>query len=88
MPAPWKYPQESRERAIRLHLLPEVVCEVGTDPEVYLDVDIMGRADIVAIVAPGARFTPIGRAYLHYPMAGGREGERTSIVPTAAPCPT
>ncbi len=41
---------------IPLHPMPEVVCEVGKDPGLYLD------ADIVAIVAPGARCTLVGRA--------------------------
>lgn len=64
---------------IPFHLLPDVVREVGADTEVHLDTGIMSGADIVAAVAPGARFTLIGRAYLYGLMAGGRDGVDRAI---------
>ncbi len=59
---------------VPIHLLPEVVREVGADTEVHLDTGIMSGADIVAAVALGARFTMVGRAYLYGLMAGGEAG--------------
>jgi L-lactate dehydrogenase (cytochrome) len=65
---------------IPFHLLPDVVKEVGSDLEVWLDTGIMSGADIVASVALGAKFTLIGRAYLYGLMAGGREGVDRTIT--------
>ncbi len=64
---------------VPLHLLPDVVREVGRDVEVHLDTGIMNGADIVAAVALGARFTMVGRAYLYGLMAGGRDGVDRAI---------
>jgi L-lactate dehydrogenase (cytochrome)/glycolate oxidase len=62
-----------------LHLLPEVVKEVGSQLEVHLDTGIMSGQDIVVALAHGARFTLIGRAYLYGLMAGGRPGVDRTI---------
>lgn len=59
---------------VPFHLLPEVVREVGTDVEIWLDTGVMSGADIVAAVALGARNVLIGRAYVYGLMAGGRAG--------------
>ncbi|MDQ3307848.1 MAG: alpha-hydroxy-acid oxidizing protein [Actinomycetota bacterium] len=64
---------------VPFHLLPDVVREVGSDVEVYLDTGIMSGADVVAAVAHGARFTWVGRAYLYGLMAGGRAGVDRAI---------
>ena len=40
---------------------------------------IASRADVVAAVALGARFTLVGRAYLYGLMAGGRAGVDRAI---------
>ena len=60
-------------------LLPEVVREVGKDLDVTMDTGIMHRADIVAAMAMGAKFTFIGRAYLYGLMAGGEAGVTRAI---------
>jgi isopentenyl diphosphate isomerase/L-lactate dehydrogenase-like FMN-dependent dehydrogenase len=59
---------------VPFYLLPDVVREVGSDVEVWLDTGIMSGADVVAAVAHGAQFTLVGRAYLYGLMAGGRRG--------------
>jgi L-lactate dehydrogenase (cytochrome) len=64
---------------VPFRLLPDVVREVGSDTEVWLDTGIMSGQDVVASVAHGARFTLIGRAYLYGLMAGGREGVDRTI---------
>lgn len=64
---------------IPFRILPEVVREVGSDAEVWLDTGIMSGQDIVASIAHGAHFTLIGRAYLYGLMAGGREGVDRTI---------
>ncbi len=64
---------------IPFHLLPDVVREVGKDTEVMVDTGIMNRADIVASIALGAKFTLVGRAYLYGLMAGGRAGVDRTI---------
>lgn len=65
---------------VPFRLLPDVVREVGSDTEVWLDTGIMSGQDVVASVAHGARFTLIGRAYLYGLMAGGREGVDRTIA--------
>ena len=65
---------------VPFRLLPDVVREVGSDTEVWLDTGIMTGQDVVASVAHGARFTLIGRAYLYGLMAGGREGVDRTIA--------
>lgn len=68
---------------VPLHLLPDVVREVGSRLEVHLDTGITSGQDIVAALAHGARFTLIGRAYLYGLMAGGRAGvDRTIAILT------
>lgn len=62
-----------------LHLLPDVVREVGSQVEVHVDTGIMSGQDILAALANGARFTLIGRAYLYGLMAGGRPGVDRAI---------
>jgi L-lactate dehydrogenase (cytochrome) len=57
-----------------LHLLPEVIREIGNKAEVHVDTGIMHGADVIAAIACGAKFTWIGRAYLYGLMAGGRAG--------------
>jgi len=64
---------------VPFHLLPDVVREIGTDTEVWLDTGIMSGQDVVASVAHGAHFTLVGRAYLYGLMAGGREGVDRTI---------
>lgn len=64
---------------VPLHLLPEVVREVGKDLEIHLDTGIMHGADIAAALALGANFTLIGRAYLYGLMAGGEPGVNRAI---------
>jgi isopentenyl diphosphate isomerase/L-lactate dehydrogenase-like FMN-dependent dehydrogenase len=64
---------------VPFHLLPDVVREVGSDVDVWLDTGIMSGGDIVAAVAHGARFTLVGRAYLYGLMAGGRRGVDRAI---------
>ncbi len=64
---------------IPLHLLPDVVREVGDDLEIHLDTGITHGADIVAALALGARFTLVGRAYLYGLMAGGEAGVDRTI---------
>jgi len=64
---------------VPFRLLPDVVREVGSDTEVWIDTGIMSGQDVVASVAHGARFTLIGRAYLYGLMAGGREGVDRTI---------
>ena len=64
---------------VPVHLLPEVVREVGMDTEVMVDTGIMNGADIVASMALGAKFTLVGRAYLYGLMAGGRRGVDRTI---------
>jgi L-lactate dehydrogenase (cytochrome)/glycolate oxidase len=59
---------------VPLHLLPEVVKDVGNRAEVHIDTGIMHGADVVAALATGAKFTWIGRAYLYGLMAGGKPG--------------
>ena len=65
---------------VPFRLLPDVVREVGSDTEVWLDTGIMSGQDVVASVAHGARFTLIGRAYLYGLMAGGRDGVDQTIA--------
>jgi L-lactate dehydrogenase (cytochrome) len=64
---------------VPFHVLPQVVRQVGSDVEVWLDTGIMSGADIVAAIAHGAQFTLIGRAYLYGLMAGGRDGVDRAI---------
>jgi L-lactate dehydrogenase (cytochrome) len=64
---------------VPFYLLPDVVREVGSDVEVWLDTGIMSGGDVVAAVAHGARFTLVGRAYLYGLMAGGRRGVDRAI---------
>jgi isopentenyl diphosphate isomerase/L-lactate dehydrogenase-like FMN-dependent dehydrogenase len=64
---------------VPFYLLPEVVRDVGSDVEVWLDTGIMSGGDIVAAVAHGARFTLVGRAYLYGLMSGGRRGVNRAI---------
>ncbi len=64
---------------IPVHLLPEVVKEVGGRAEIHVDTGIMHGADIVTAIANGAKFTWIGRAYLYGLMAGGKEGVDRSL---------
>jgi L-lactate dehydrogenase (cytochrome) len=64
---------------VPFHLLPDVVSEVGSDVEVWIDTGIMSGADVVAAIAHGARFTLVGRAYLYGLMAGGRRGVDRAI---------
>jgi isopentenyl diphosphate isomerase/L-lactate dehydrogenase-like FMN-dependent dehydrogenase len=64
---------------VPFYVLPDVVREVGSDVEVWLDTGIMSGADIVAAIAHGARFTLVGRAYLYGLMAGGRRGVDRAI---------
>lgn len=64
---------------IPVHLLPEVVKEVGERAEIHVDTGIMHGADIVTAIASGAKFTWIGRAYLYGLMAGGKEGVDRSL---------
>jgi len=59
---------------VPLHLLPEVIKEVGNKAEVHVDTGIMHGQDVVAALASGAKFTWIGRAYLYGLMAGGKSG--------------
>lgn len=46
------------------HVLPDVVAAAGDDVEVHLDTGIMSGQDVVAVIAHGARFILVGRAYL------------------------
>ena len=64
---------------VPLHLLPEVVKEVGNKAEVHVDTGIMHGQDVVAALASGAKFTWIGRAYLYGLMAGGKSGVDKSL---------
>jgi len=64
---------------VPLHLLPEVVEEVGNKAEVHVDTGIMHGQDVVAALASGAKFTWIGRAYLYGLMAGGKSGVDKSL---------
>lgn len=64
---------------VPLHLLPEVVEEVGNRAEVHVDTGIMHGQDVVAALASGAKFTWIGRAYLYGLMAGGKSGVDKSL---------
>lgn len=64
---------------VPLHLLPEVVKEVGNKTEVHVDTGIMHGQDVVAALASGAKFTWIGRAYLYGLMAGGKSGVDKSL---------
>src|SRR5699024_11057787 len=64
---------------VPFHLLPEAAREAGADTAAGVDTGIMHGADIVAAVAPGARFTPPGRAYLDGLMAGGGPGVDRTI---------
>jgi L-lactate dehydrogenase (cytochrome)/glycolate oxidase len=59
---------------VPIHLLPEVIKEVGDKAEVHVDTGIMHGQDVVAALAVGANFTWIGRAYLYGLMAGGKSG--------------
>jgi L-lactate dehydrogenase (cytochrome)/glycolate oxidase len=59
---------------VPLHLLPEVIKEVGGKAEIHVDTGIMHGQDVVAALAAGANFTWIGRAYLYGLMAGGKAG--------------
>jgi len=59
---------------VPLELLPEVVSAIGDRLEVHVDGRIMTGADVVAVLAMGARGTLIGRAYLYGLMAGGYHG--------------
>jgi L-lactate dehydrogenase (cytochrome) len=64
---------------VPLHLLPEVVKEIGNKAEVHVDTGIMHGQDVVAALAAGAKFTWIGRAYLYGLMAGGKSGVDKSL---------
>ncbi len=64
---------------VPIHLLPEVLKEVGERAEIHVDTGIMHGADIVTAIAQGAKFTWIGRAYLYGLMAGGKEGVDRSL---------
>jgi len=64
---------------VPLHLLPEVIKEVGNKAEVHVDTGIMHGQDVVAALAVGAKFTWIGRAYLYGLMAGGKSGVDKSL---------
>ena len=59
---------------VPFQLLPEVKKQLKGDVEIMVDTGIMHGADIVALIAHGARFALVGRAYLYGLMAGGREG--------------
>jgi L-lactate dehydrogenase (cytochrome)/glycolate oxidase len=59
---------------VPLHLLPEVIKEIGGKAEIHVDTGIMHGQDVVAALAAGANFTWIGRAYLYGLMAGGKAG--------------
>ena len=65
---------------VPLHLLPEVVREIGGTVEIHLDTGITHGADVVAALALGADFTLIGRAWLYGLMAGGRAGVDRTIA--------
>ena len=64
---------------VPLHLLPEVIKEVGNKAEVHVDTGIMHGQDVVAALAAGSKFTWIGRAYLYGLMAGGKSGVDKSL---------
>jgi len=64
---------------VPLHLLPEVIKQIGNSAEVHVDTGIMHGQDVVAALASGAKFTWIGRAYLYGLMAGGKSGVDKSI---------
>lgn len=64
---------------VPVHLLPEVVKEIGGRAEIHVDTGIMHGADIVTAIAHGAKFTWVGRAYLYGLMAGGKEGVDRSL---------
>jgi L-lactate dehydrogenase (cytochrome) len=64
---------------VPIHLLPEIVKEVGGRAEIHVDTGIMHGGDIVTALANGATFTWIGRAYLYGLMARGKESVDRSI---------
>lgn len=57
-----------------LHLLPEVVRDVGSSVEVMIDSGFRSGSDVVAAIALGAKCVFLGRAYLYGLMAGGEAG--------------
>lgn len=73
---------------IPLHLLPDVVREVGNDTEAMVDIGIMNGADIVASIALGLKFTGVGRAYLYGLMAAVSAPKRTPVRTAASPTKT
>ena len=59
---------------VPLELLPQVVQQVGSQVEVYLDGGVLSGTDVVAALCLGARGVLVGRAYLYGLMAGGYDG--------------
>lgn len=59
---------------VPLEQLPMVVERVGSQAEVFADGGVMSGADIVALLARGAKAVLVGRAYLYGLMAGGELG--------------
>jgi 4-hydroxymandelate oxidase len=59
-----------------LDVLPEIVAEVGSEAEVYVDGGVRRGSDIVTALALGARAVGIGRPVLWALAAGGTEGVR------------
>lgn len=57
-----------------LELLPEVVAEVGSKTEIYIDGGIRRGSDVIKAIALGARACLIGRPYLYGLAAGGEPG--------------
>ncbi len=57
-----------------LRQLELIAGEVGDEAEIIYDTGVMSGADIAIVLALGADFVMIGRAYLYGLMAGGREG--------------
>jgi len=60
--------------AATLHVLPEVLEEVGDEVEVLLDGGVRRGADVAKAVALGAKAVLVGRAYAYGLGAAGREG--------------
>lgn len=66
-----------------LEQLPAILQAVGDRAEIYLDGGIMSGADIIAVVALGAKACLVGRAYLYGLMAGGERGvQKTADILT------
>jgi L-lactate dehydrogenase (cytochrome) len=67
-----------------LELLGDVVAEVGSRLEVWVDTGVRSGADVVAAIAMGARAVLVGRAYLYGLMAGGEAGVQRALDILAA----